>query len=269
MRHIFPLTVLTISLLSATLNAQAPCPAKVIKDCPDAGCAGWDKQLNIKKNVKSAPQQIPRQMTLQEIMQLDYPAQWYSGKDRRELEALGEGRLVQVMAYLVDVRDGQATSANCKLSDPDSTNNILTLVSQDSLGKKLNRAAPSVAAEITPRVRLLHWRSESNKQTNKRTNNWTKRKLEALISRAYKHAPYVRITGLLLLDTENGSEHNKNPVVRYTDWEIHPVFEIAVCARGTQCKEEGDWKRLDDLKIDVQQQRRTATAKEGRIKPKG
>jgi hypothetical protein len=250
MRRIIPLIVLTMHLLSTMLHAQAPCPAKVIEDCPDAGCGGWDKQLNIKKNKSAAPQQSPRPMTLEQIMQLEYPAQWYSGKERRELEEYGEGSVVQVTAYLVEVRDGAATSANCKLPDLRSLNSLLTLVSEEPLGKKKLKAVPSVIAEITPRVRLLHSKAEASKQTpdvTKLTTNWTKRKLDAWISRPGKHAPLVRITGLLLLDTEP-TEQTKNLGVRYTDWEIHPVLEIEVC-HTQKCAIEGGWKKLDEVTI--------------------
>ena len=137
MRRFFFLTVLTMHLLSVTLNAQAPCPPKSIEGCPEAGCAGWDKQLNLKKNLTSDPkQQTSKQMTLEQIEQLIYPDQWYSGKDRREVEALGEGMAVQVTAYLVGVRDGGATSANCKLTGPRSVDSILLLVSETPLEKQ-------------------------------------------------------------------------------------------------------------------------------------
>ena len=82
---------LAVILLGATAHAQTNCPAKRIEDCPPEGCGGWDRQLDAKKNLRADPNsQTARQFTLKEIKHLEYPRQWFMGKDRSELEKLGE-----------------------------------------------------------------------------------------------------------------------------------------------------------------------------------
>ncbi len=238
MKRILPM--LAILFLTATFHAQTSCPVENIKDCPEAGCGGWDKQLNLRKNFTSYPMgQPPKPFTLEQIKQLQYPDQWFSGKDRRELEAMGEGQAVQVEAYLVGVKPGTPTSANCKLADRTALNDRLILVSADALTK--NREATSVTAEITARVRPQHGKEVGSKLVT----NWIKEKLDRLIANSPNKARLVRISGVLLLDTEQDND----AILRYTDWEIHPVFEIEVCTKKNKCTQEEGWKKLDDLPI--------------------
>jgi hypothetical protein len=169
--------------------------------------------------------------------------------------------LVQVTAYLVGVKYGDLSSANCKLAERWSVNDILILVSKDALVKKNltkkeakrtfgqkqanklfnQREAASVTAEITPRVRLLHVKEENGRDIS----NWFKEKLQAYIDDSPNRARFVRITGLLLLDTE----HIYEPLQRSTDWQISPVLEIEVCEKGDTCVADADWKKLDDVRI--------------------
>jgi hypothetical protein len=200
-------------------------------------------------------------MTLDEIRALEYPHRWSLGKDRAELEKLGEGTLVRVTAYLVGVKYGDLSSANCKLAERWSVNDILILVSKDVLARKNltqkeakrkfgqkqakkmfnQREASSVTAEITPRVRLLHVKVENKRDIS----NWLKEKLDAFIDGSTNKARFVRITGLLLLDTE----HIYKPQQRSTDWQISPVLEIEVCEKGDRCVTDSDWKKLDEIRI--------------------
>src|SRR5688572_21314134 len=207
-------------LFSATVYAQKRCPATTIEDCPEMGCGSWDPEFDRRRNLTTDPKsQKPTPMTLDEIRALEYPQNWSLGKDRAELEKLGEGTLVQVTAYLVGVKYGDLSSANCKLAERWSVNDILILVSKDAVTRKTlskqeakrtfgqkqakkifnQREASSVTAEITPRVRLLHIREENGRDIS----NWLKEKLDAFIDRSPLKARLVRITGLLLLDTEH------------------------------------------------------------------
>ncbi|HEV2912299.1 MAG TPA: hypothetical protein VGX92_03185 [Pyrinomonadaceae bacterium] len=265
MRRIFLLIVATLQLLCAVPRAQTPsCLPKRIEDCPDAGCGGWDKQLNLKKNLRSDPKERePEPRSLEQIKELAYPGQWFSGKDRAELEALGEGKAVKVTAYLVGVKYGEATFANCKLADRASVNDLLILVSEDALVKRSlgQREPSSVTAEITARVRLQRPIIVNRKPQG---TNWTKEKLDAWINRSPIKARLVRITGLLLLDTE----HIYNPLTRYTDWEIHPVLEIEVCPKTSKCTAEGEWKKLNEIEITVSAPARPVTENKSRIRVK-
>lgn len=242
MKRLLPMVLILFGLLTATVNAQTRCPAERIEDCPETGCGGWDKQLDLRKNFVSYPDaQPPKPFSLEQIKELQYPNQWFTGKDRRELEALGEGMAVQVVAYLVGVRSAGPTPANCKLADRSALNDVLILVSEDALSKKkAQREATSVTAEITARVRL----HQARKTGGKLVTNWNKAKLEALIRNSPNKVRLVRISGVLLLDTQ----HN-NTTVRYTDWEIHPVLAIDVCMKRNKCTQEEDWKKLDDMTI--------------------
>jgi hypothetical protein len=251
MKSLLPMVLILFGLLTATVNAQTRCPAERIEDCPETGCGGWDKQLDLRKNFTSYPNaQPPKPFSLEQIKELQYPNQWFTGKDRRELEALGEGMAVQVVAYLVGVRSAGPASANCKLADRSALNDLLILVSEDALSKKkAQREATSVTAEITARVRL----HQARKTGGKLVTNWNKEKLEALIRNSPNKVRLVRISGVLLLDTEHDkytdTENDKYPTVRYTDWEIHPVLAIDVCMKRNKCTQEEDWKKLDDIRI--------------------
>lgn len=255
MTCIFRLMTLAVILFGITANAQTNCPAKRIEDCPAEGCGGWDRQLDVKKNLTADPKsQAAKQFTLEEIKQLEYPRQWFMGKDRTELEALKEGVSVQVTAYLVGVKYGGLESANCKLTELSAVNNLLILVSEDALDKKPSqREATSVTAVITARVRLRHVKQEAGKPVS----NWTKEKLEAWIRSSPKKARLVRITGLLLLDTE----HIYNPLVRATDWQIYPIFTIEGCDKGTTCVESGEWKSLDSIHVPIAPRRTRSTSR--------
>jgi hypothetical protein len=244
--------------LVTTLIAQTTCPRKGIEDCPETGCGGWDKQLDLKKNMVAEPDSLTLvNKDLKDIKAISYPKQWFLGKDRLELKALGEGdpplgegTPVQVEAYLIAVRYGDATSANCKLADPKAVDQLLILISEeDALDKKNfgDREMTSVTAQITPRVRRKHSTLQKDKSGNETWGtNWTKRKLDALVGRAPRRALKVRVSGFLLLDTD----HIYNPLRRATDWEIHPVLGIEVfCADAKTCKNQGHWIKLGDLVI--------------------
>jgi hypothetical protein len=250
MRRILPLVASVLFLLcTIAVHPQTTCTSvKKIEDCPDAGCGGWDRQLNIKKNYTSDPKkQTPVNRSLEEIKVMKYPEQWFSGKDRGELETLGEGQLVRVEAYLVGVRYDDATSANCKLGDSQAISHRLLLVSEDALGLKLpGRELSSVTALITPRVRRQHAKLGSTKNGQKAwITNWTKWKLDSLIYAAPRTGLLVRVTGLLLLDTE----HIYNSIPRSTDWEIHPVLEIDVCRKKDRCASGAGWEKLESMNI--------------------
>lgn len=267
-------TVLVIGsvllLLFGAVYAQEPqkrCPARIIDECPKSGCGSWDPEFDRKRNLTpDIKEQTPKPMTLDEIRALPYPQSWSLGKDRAELEKLGEGTLVRVTAYLVGVNYGDLSSANCRLVERWAVNDILILV-EENLAKKTvdlkgpkrikvpkrihneklaketfdRREALSVTAEITARVRL-----QRTKEENKTiVTNWFKETLDAYIRRSPKRARIVRITGLLLLDTERVPI----PQQRSTDWQIHPVLEIEVCLKGDTCVADADWKKLNDVRI--------------------
>jgi len=233
----FPSRMLTLSSLLAviglTLQAQTPPAAGRIGDCPDAGCC-WDRQLNARKNLLTAPQEQPQPLTLgvEEIKKYDYPPRWIVGQSRAELKDLGEGRYVSVDAYLIDAAWGELNPASCNRPEPENINIRLSLVSKDDLGlKRPLWALTSVTAEVTPRARA-------------RNAQW-KENLENLIYNGDRNKFLVRVKGLMLLDT--GRMYS--PRNRATDWEIHPVLDIEVCMKGDCGADEVGWKKLGEVKI--------------------
>lgn len=225
------LLALTLLIVVPGLNLQAQTQAD---DCPDTGCC-WDKQLNVRKNLREAPKDQPQatSVSVDEIKRYAYPPRWAVGQSRDELKKLGEGRYVSVQAYLVEARWGDLNPANCNRPEPENINVILSLVSKDSLSLDWRRRPlASVTAELTPRVRALH-------------PEW-KRNLWKLIRNGRRNQLLVRVKGIMLLDT--GRAHS--PLNRATDWELHPVLDIEVCARG-DCANDVGWKKLEDATITV------------------
>jgi len=92
------------------------------------------------------------------------------------------------------------------------------------VGSKRGREEKSVTAEISPHIR---------------PSGWTFPKLRALA----RSKAYVRVTGLMLLDTQ----HIKRPIKRLTNWEIHPVTGFEVCTKtAAECDGGEGWQDLSD-----------------------
>jgi hypothetical protein len=246
-------------LVSIPGNA-ATCP-KTLGKCPAEGCTpsgDFDPDLNRAKNLRPGDPGTTGEaepMTLQAIKNLDEPETFDKGDPRDELVALGEGRKVRVTAFLLTAKRERGESCNCKLTDDGeedkdvgvNTDNHLVLVSSTTLKKfpmpaKVNvaqwkkitdkREKESITAEFTPRVRLTH-------------PNFTRAATRPLILNARQMALPVRVTGMLMFD----SEHLKRRLARVNNWEIHPVLELEFCPRGKTCRADSDegWLSLDDL----------------------
>lgn len=219
------------------------CGVTDIADCPAKGCGG-DPQLNTKKNRKSKPAAADvESMTLLEIANFKSPKSWVSGTKRTLLATWGEGKAVQLTAYLMKVggyKDGKE-STNCHLSTIEFNDFHLVLVKSPTAAKKawklmetnkekgekaLKRAErKSLTAEITPRIRPAGWDLE---------------KLEGLAEKV----TYVRVTGWAMLDTM----HIKNKLNRLSNWEIHPVTKFEVCTTTVaECDQDSGWDNLENV----------------------
>ncbi len=229
---------------------KPPCRLK-LADCPDEGCDDkFDPNLNRRKNIRS-DDQAPTLRSLTWMKKLDDPEDFTEGDTREELAALGEGQKITVMAHLLVVRDetgGDGESCNCHFHTLEATDNHLVLVSKTTVNKfpitnpndtQANkqilrlRERESLTAEFTPRVRLDH-------------PNFLRAKVQPLIDHAPQKALQVRVTGLLLFDSEHLIN---NPLVRVNNWEIHPVLKLEFCPAGAKCKATSDagWQSLDDV----------------------
>jgi hypothetical protein len=218
--------LLGLALFASTMptGAQlqlAACPRTVrsIADCPDDGCGrGGDGPLNRMKNRTEQPAS-PEEQTLAFLRGLRQPRRWPLGQERSSLAA-NESRAVVVTAILRDARASGSETTNCQLSGRANNDFHLDLVSRRNDPK-----ARAVTAEVTPRVRPA---------------GWTFGKLDTLGNRKM----FVRVTGWLTLDTQ----HVSNPLVRSTNWEIHPVTKFEVCTSTvTACRGGSGWVALEDF----------------------
>jgi hypothetical protein len=225
---------------------KTPCQP-TLADCPDEGCGGsFDANLNRRKNIRSDDQAATLH-TLTWMKKLEDPEGFEQGASRDELTALGEGQKITVVAYLLVAKpELGGESCNCGLHTPAETDNHLVLVTGTTVRKFPvsdnpaenkpvfhSRELESETAEYTPRVRLTH-------------PNFTREKIQPMIDATPQKALLVRVTGLLMFDSEH---FLRNHLVRVNNWEIHPVLDLEFCTTGDACKATGnvDWKSVDDL----------------------
>lgn len=219
-----------------------PCPEALdnITDCPVTGCGpSLDPNLNRRKNIRSDDQPAVLK-TLQELKDLPDPVQGFEiGDTREKLTALGEGQKITVVARALVARKGSGESCNCKLLAVADTDNHIVLVerrmlrrkSGESLGALLDRRErDSITAEFAPRPRLDH-------------PNLTRANLQPLIDADPNHALLIRITGLLMFDSEHSLGRR---LKRHNNWEIHPVLELEYCPKGKTCtaSSKSNWRVL-------------------------
>lgn len=247
--------------IGETLQPVAKCPKK-LADCPPEGCTTShevDGNLNRRKNITADDDEAQGEaepQTLSWMKALKKPRHFVKGGSRDELEGLGEGKLIRVTAFLLTAKPEGSESCNCGLDDQKqkdkdigvNTDNHLVLVSWNTVKKfllpaKVNfqewkanldeREGESITAEFTPRVRLDH-------------PNFTRAAVRPLIKKARQMALPVRVTGLLMFDSQHFLE---KPLVRVNNWEIHPILKLEFCPRGEICSADSDdgWESLDDV----------------------
>ncbi|HWZ86122.1 MAG TPA: hypothetical protein VN032_07975 [Thermoanaerobaculia bacterium] len=121
---------------------------------------------------------------------------------------------VEITAYVLDVHDGGATSANCHSSNPADHDTILDLTPGVSVSDNSHR----MIAVITPQWRRI---------MAKNRIDWSTPSI-----RAKYLQQYVTVRGWLLFNSEAAARSvNTAPlaginVTRATAWEIHPVSGI-------------------------------------------
>ncbi len=121
---------------------------------------------------------------------------------------------VEISAFVIDVRDGGMTSANCHSADPADHDTILDL----SPGPNFSDNSHRVLAVITPQWRRIMARNQVD---------WSMRAIRAkYVQRT------VTIRGWLFFNSDAAARSvNTAPlagvgVTRATAWEIHPVTAI-------------------------------------------
>jgi hypothetical protein len=241
-----------------TIKCPPPSKLKSISACPSTGCGkSIDPNLNEQKNIPSDHQESVEK-TLEDLKGLPDPVPGFKAGDTREkLKDLGEGEKITVIAYALVSRKGPKESCNCHLTAIKDKDNHIVLVEEETLAltARATRAKPATSshtavkaksaaqntlavreeqsetAEFTPRVRLDHPKLAGSR-------------LQSLIAAAPRQVLLVRVTGLLMFD----SEHSQGrPLTRHNNWEIHPVMKLEFCPADETCTAEStNWEDLED-----------------------
>jgi hypothetical protein len=148
--------------------------------------------------------------------------------DRSALQALGEGKLVRMQAYVLLARQEGSESVNCgtKVPDEPAFHDIhIELV--DSLD--VSDECSGIVSEMIP---------------HHRPDTWTADNVQAVVSSKVQ----VRVTGQLFFDSshfpcEDGGGVGDNPK-RISLWEIHPIYQFEVCS-FQDCSSGSGWVPLD------------------------
>jgi hypothetical protein len=209
-----------------TLAHKAVVCADSLDVCPPEGCGGGDPSLNVKKNVLQKPEGQPQEFTFEDFIHLESerpgPGEYIPG-DRKAIEEMGEDTFVALNGFMIGAHPGSPETCNCKLSGEPNNDFHINLVE-----RKTDRLTDSVVVEMTPKMRKMN-------------PSWTLTNLQNLLDET--NPPYVRVSGLLLLDTEHISQSG-GP--RITIWEIHPVTRFQVCKTTVAACDSGSgWRDLD------------------------
>jgi hypothetical protein len=157
------------------------------------------------------------------------PSDWKTGQDRDSLKALGEGESVEIVGFLKKAKPGSGESCNCDLTKRVYTDIHLVIVAANR-----DKETSSITAEITPRTRLnAH-------------PGWTYKDVKKFKGKL------LRVRGWLMLDTAHLhhsvnllGEHAHESLARVTNWEVHPVTSLEVCAStADECKAGQGWQAV-------------------------
>ena len=161
-------------------------------------------------------------MTLTKIRSLKQPSVWPLNKDRSSLQGPGkEGTPVRVKGFLQHAKKEGGESCNCGVLGVNNTDIHLVLVSNLT-----DPESSSITVEMTPRVR----------QKNNHAD-WTFGKVNDF------EGDYVRVTGWLVLDTK----HISKPLVRATNWEVHPIIKFEHCTRAKSTCDKPNGKGWEEF----------------------
>lgn len=202
-----------------------------IDHCPDTGCGELgDAELNKAKNIESMAGAVS-DMTIAQIKAIKQPSRFDTGSPRNSIKTLGEGNGVRVMGFLLRVKAQGGESCNCGLTTRAQTDVHLALTDDPDEAE-----TDSITAEITPRVRL-HQHLDPK---------WQFKNVNDI------EGSFVRITGLLMLDTKHIRQSHLLPkelpnhgLTRATNWEVHPIFKLEECVKSlSACKKNrpGAWQ---------------------------
>jgi hypothetical protein len=181
--------------------------------CPRQGDAARPEIRAL--NEKKARNDTPSDDDVDETVTID--ALLEPGDDRLRWQ---DGTAVEIVAWVVEIRDGGATSANCHSADAAEHDTILELTPDADVFDGAHR----VFAAVTPARRRL---------MAKNGEDWSTRAL-----RAHFLHRYVAVTGWLVYDAEASSRAANTAglagpsITRATAWEIHPATGIELAEEG-------------------------------------
>jgi len=251
------------------------CPKTLnsIEDCLDTGCGSVDPLLNIRKNMTEGNLNNARDITFAEFAALPKLVDGYChiGDPRKPLKDKGEGDMVRVVAWALDARPQKTRgndengkpkrgeTCNCGFTgrdDPENTDVHIVLVDDETLKLKAKATAakPATATKKAVPARSATQNTLKKREAQSQTAEFAPRlrvalhdrfdgaKLKSLINPAKGGRLQVRVTGLLMYDSEHAV--GPNQLLRRSDWEVHPVFRLEFCPKGKICA-GGDWINLN------------------------
>ncbi|SRR5579884_2647187 len=218
-------------------------PPAIDSQCGLQGSGGEEANQNMAKNNFCATG-TPLDMTIDDFTNLqtqvnDDPAIPFGNgsqngrpkgpaTDRAPLQALGEGKLVRMQAFLVLAKPEGIESVNCgtAVSDTPAFHDIhIEFVS----GPDVTDECSGVVGEMIPHHRPDSWTADN-------------------VHRVLVAKLPVRVTGQLFFDSSHFPCHNGSPVgdnpKRASLWEIHPIYQFEVCPTG-DCSTGTGWQPLD------------------------
>jgi hypothetical protein len=247
-------SVLAQDFTQACSGPAFPGPAVAIDSrCSAQGAGGEEAEQNQAKNNFCAagtpsPRTIGQLMTLQGQVEqnkainfgdADNPGMHGPTTDRAPLKALGEGKLVQLNAFVISATQEGAESVNCgtvfdQEPNPDLFHDIhISLVATQQLATSANTTAKEanecqgIVSEMVPHHRPPEWTADN-------------------VNKVAANHLMVRVTGQLFFDSSHvpcaqGKEVRTNPR-RISLWEIHPIYKFEVCTAN--CNATGTWVPL-------------------------
>jgi len=201
------MTKASLLALAAFLAAGAPLQAQASGGCPPQGDATKPKIQKL--NELHARTEEPSDDDYDDTA--DFDALIAPGDDSQRWQS---DTAVEITAFVVDVRDGAPTSANCHATDPANQDTILDL----SPGSGVSDASHRLIAVITPRWKRIMAKNQID---------WSTRAIRARFLQKY-----VSIRGWLLYDFEAAQRAVNTAglagvnVTRATAWEICPVTGV-------------------------------------------
>ncbi|MFZ0915116.1 MAG: hypothetical protein WBQ76_05655 [Candidatus Korobacteraceae bacterium] len=170
--------------------------------------------------------------------------------EKEKANGFGEGDTVFFIGYIAEAKPGSAETVNCHCNG-ERFNDIHLALADHPLNLKAAaaNASPAAKQEITASNDAALCTNSFTAEVipHLRPTAMERRTLEGL-----KDKSIVKITGQLFFDASHhpckGASAGSEDPSRFTSWEIHPVYAVAVCKKSTLAECSGNdpsvWKVL-------------------------